>query len=52
VRKQRREERPHVANDNSAAEIGAELIDDATPVDGVNLADLADAARPLVPVPA
>jgi single-strand DNA-binding protein len=55
VRKQRRDERPAAVDDNSAAvpgEVGADPFDDDQPLEGVNLDDLAGAARPLVPVPA
>jgi single-strand DNA-binding protein len=55
VHKQRREERPHSEEHNSAPsseEIMAELVDDAVPADEVSLARLADAARPLASVSA
>lgn len=53
VRKPRWEERPQVAVDNpqaSPAEDGSELLDDPDAPREVSLSDLADAARPLVPV--
>jgi single-strand DNA-binding protein len=51
VHKQRREQRPPAGEDISAAssaEIMSELVDGAMPAGEVTLADLADAARPLV----
>jgi single-strand DNA-binding protein len=55
VHKQRREERGHAGGDISVAapaEIGSKPPAGVEPPDEVNLADLADSARPLVPVPA
>jgi single-strand DNA-binding protein len=55
VHKQRRTQQAHGGEDDSAsapAEIMSGLVDDVVPVGGVTSADLADAARPLVPVPA
>jgi single-strand DNA-binding protein len=55
VRKQRRDERAHAVNDSSMAapaEIEAELLDQIGLPDKMTSGDLADAARPLVPVPA
>lgn len=55
VHKQRRVQQSHGGEDNSApapAEIMSGLVDDAVPAGEVTLAHLADAARPLVPVPA
>jgi single-strand DNA-binding protein len=55
VHKQRREQRPSTGEDISApssAEIMSELVDGAVSAREVTVADLADAARPLVPVSA
>lgn len=53
VRKPRWEERPQVAVDNpqaAPADDGSEPLDDPDAPQEVSLSDLADAARPLVPV--
>ncbi len=64
VRKQRREQPPSAGDDSSAGDDNAELSpgrdlldraylhDRADPMDEVSLSELAEAARPLVPVPA
>ena len=58
VRKQRREQSPTTGADNAAVSPGhnvsnqAELDDGAHPSYEVSLSELAEAARPLVPVPA
>jgi single-strand DNA-binding protein len=56
VRKQRWEERPRITTDDSPpvplAEDLSDLIDDMNSPDGLSVADLADAARPLVPASA
>jgi single-strand DNA-binding protein len=55
VHKQRRAQQAHGGEANSApapAEIMSGLVDDAVPAGEVTSADLAEAARPLVPVPA
>jgi single-strand DNA-binding protein len=52
VRKQRWEERPRITDDSPpvpSAEDLSDLVDDMDSPDGLSLADLADAARPLVP---
>jgi single-strand DNA-binding protein len=58
VRKQRREQPPGTGDDNAAVSPGhnvpnqADLHDGADPSYEVSLSELAEAARPLVPVPA
>jgi single-strand DNA-binding protein len=55
VRKQRREEAPRAAPEDALASPGEDssgLLDGADPPYGVSLSELAEAARPLVPVPA
>lgn len=55
VRKQRWEERPRNGDDHPAAvpaEVGSELPDEVDLPEGASLSDLAQAARPLMPVPA
>ncbi len=58
VRKQRREQPPSTGDENAEAAPGedpadrADLLDRADPPYEVSLSDLAEAARPLVPVPA
>ncbi|MGH4009178.1 MAG: single-stranded DNA-binding protein [Pseudonocardiaceae bacterium] len=58
VRKPRREQLPGTGDENTEASLGedltdrAELLDRADPPSGVSLSELAEAARPLVPVPA
>jgi single-strand DNA-binding protein len=55
VRKQRREEASRAAPEDAVASLGEDssaLLDEADPPYGVSLSELAEAARPLVPVPA
>jgi single-strand DNA-binding protein len=55
VRKQRREEPPRSGDEDvltSPGEDPSDLLNSAAPPYGVSLSDLAEAARPLVPVPA
>ncbi|MGH3672797.1 MAG: hypothetical protein ACRDSH_19570, partial [Pseudonocardiaceae bacterium] len=56
VRKPRHEDRPRPGEEDgslvAAPEGAPETSDEADPPGGVNLTDLAEAARPLVPVPA
>jgi single-strand DNA-binding protein len=54
VRKQRWEERPQVSGDDPAplAEVPSDLLDEVGLSGEASLSELADAARPLVPVPA
>jgi single-strand DNA-binding protein len=58
VRKQRRERPPGAGDEDAEVSPGedrtdrAELLDRADPPYGVSLSELAEAARPLVPVPA
>jgi len=55
VRKQRREEPPRAGDEGAPASPGEDppdVLDRADPPYGVSLSELAEAARPLVPVPA